>query len=347
MAIIQGYWDCPYCGNEGIPGKEQTCPSCGKTRSAETKFYMKEKTPVADESKVEKGPDWFCPYCDSYNSHSATHCKNCGHEREATDQDYFAKREEQAQKQEKQAADRERVISGSQPRQKRSPKRLISILLILALIIGGISLLTAPRDRGVTVTDRFWERSVEVEEYRLVEESDWILPADAVELLRTEREIHHYDSVLDHYETVTETRSREVLDGYDTYTTYNDMGNGYFETEEHSVPRYRTEYYTETYEEPVYVQVPVFETKYYYTAQRWVYDRTETVSGSGAGDAYWPDIPFGDTLRQGQTQESYSVACEAKGKQYTYTCDYPIWSSMEIGRSYTVRVDSGRILELK
>ena len=101
MAIIEGYWDCSYCGNVEIRGREQACPNCGKTRSADVKFYMREKTPVVDESKIEKGPDWYCPYCDSYNPHSATACKNCGHPREAEDKNYFqVRREEEAKKRE-------------------------------------------------------------------------------------------------------------------------------------------------------------------------------------------------------------------------------------------------------
>ena len=38
--LVEGLWDCPYCGTKGIGGLTQTCPNCGKTRGEETKFYM-------------------------------------------------------------------------------------------------------------------------------------------------------------------------------------------------------------------------------------------------------------------------------------------------------------------
>ena len=145
---------------------------------------------------------------------------------------------------------------------------------------------------------------------------------------------------------MTVQRSREVLDGYDTYTTYNDMGNGYFETEEHSTPRYRTEYYTETEEQPVYVSVPVYETKYYYTAYRWVYDRTETAAGTG--EPAWPLISLADNEREGDRHESYSVLCaDKKGHETRYNCDLSIYQALDTGGKYDVRTQSGQILGLK
>lgn len=346
MAIIEGYWDCPYCGKKGIRGRESACPSCGKTRAAETKFYMRETTPVADEASVDKGPDWFCPYCDSYNKASDTVCKNCGHPRDAEDKDYFAVRREQEQKESARREAQERVTQPEQrrPAHRGSSRRWIAIALILALIVAGVYLFS-PKSRAVTVADKTWQRSVEVQEDRLVEEDGWTLPPDAVELLDTRREIHHYDQILDHYETVTEERSRQVQDGYDTYTTYEDMGNGYFEEIEHSEPRYVTEYYTVTYEEPVYRSVPVYEMKYYYTVWRWVYDRTETAAGQT--DPYWPDVQYAENEREGPRSEEYTVTCVTKNdRQDTYRCGFDVWSALDIGKSYDIRVQSGEILEV-
>lgn len=351
MPKIEGYWDCAYCGNRAIRGGIRVCPSCGKTRAANTKFYMLDHEPVADESAVETGADWFCPYCDSYNPASATECASCGHPREAEDKDYFQVREDEARKdQEADAAFS--ALTGTdagpeRPNVTRSRgRRWISLLLILALLLGGIYMLM-PRDRQVTVLDKSWERSVEIQENRLVEESDWTMPSDAVELIRSAREIHHYDQVLDHYEPVTVQRSEQVLDGYDTYTTYEDMGNGFFDAVEHQVPRYRTEYYTETYQEPVYVSVPVYDTKYYYTIWRWEYERTETVSG-GAEEPYWPEVPLEEDQRKGDREESYAVTVDlGKGKTAEYECDFDIWSAMDPGGSYTVRAYGGQITELK
>lgn len=351
MAYVEAYWDCPYCGNKAIRGREKTCPSCGKTRSASTKFYMLDTKPVADDTAVEAGADWLCPYCDSYNPQSETACKNCGHPREASDKDYFEVREDEERKQEKKDAEVEAITqtgSGSASggvRRSFGPGRIIGIALVLAVLVSCLCLFL-PRSAAVTVVDKAWERSVAVEELRLVNENDWVLPTDAVELIKTAQEVHHYDQVLDHYEVIEETRSRQVQDGYDTYTTYEDMGNGYYETVEHSEPRYVTEYYTETYEEPVYRSVPRYETKYYYTIYRWVYDRTETTSGTD--DPYWPEIPDAEDVRAGDRSEQYSVLCEnRKGKQFDYGCEYDIWSALDIGRSYEITVRSDQIIEIQ
>ncbi len=124
------------------------------------------------------------------------------------------------------------------------------------------------------------------------------------------------------------------------------MGNGYFQSVEHSTPRYRTEYYTETREEPVYISVPVYETKYYYTIWTWVYDRTETADGTA--DPYWPEIADDGNERVGARAEKYTVTCELKkDRVQTYDCGYEIWSAMEIGDSYTITVRLGEITEIK
>ena len=58
--------------------------------------------------------------------------------------------------------------------------------------------------------------------------------------------------VLDHYETVEVQRSRLVLDHYETSYTYEDDGLGHFIEVPHELPVYRTEYYTETVQQPIY-----------------------------------------------------------------------------------------------
>lgn len=62
---------------------------------------------------------------------------------------------------------------------------------------------------------------------------------------------YYYESVLDHYEEVEVQRARQVYD-HDEYTMV-DNGEGEFVEVAH--PVYRTEYYTEIEQRPVYVQV--------------------------------------------------------------------------------------------
>ena len=39
--LVMAYWDCPFCGSQGIRGDVMTCPSCGRARG-DVKFYMKD-----------------------------------------------------------------------------------------------------------------------------------------------------------------------------------------------------------------------------------------------------------------------------------------------------------------
>lgn len=341
MPKIEGYWDCPYCGNKAIRGGIQACPACGKTRAADTKFYMLDTTPVADESKVGTGPDWFCPYCDSYNPDSVKVCRNCGHEREQGDETYFDLRA----KQEKKAA--EAAAEKQAPAPKASFFRRHLLLILAALVVLGIvgSRMFTNRDRSVRITDAHWERTIAVQERQLVQESDWTLPSDAVEQLDARQEIHHYDSVLDHYEQVSEQRSREVLDGYDISYTYEDMGNGYFNQVEHQTPRYRTEYYTEIVDRPVYIDVPVYATKYTYTVYRWQNVRAETAQGQT--DPQWPQTNCGADEREGERSERYTVTCaDKKGRETSVSCSGDQFSRLQIGGSYVIKLHNGAVSEI-
>lgn len=48
--IIKGYWRCKYCGTEDIDGLVDRCPNCGKQKSEDVKYYLKdEKVEVTDE----------------------------------------------------------------------------------------------------------------------------------------------------------------------------------------------------------------------------------------------------------------------------------------------------------
>ena len=41
--IIEGVWDCAYCGTDKIRGAIRKCPNCGRQRDDNIKFYNKFK----------------------------------------------------------------------------------------------------------------------------------------------------------------------------------------------------------------------------------------------------------------------------------------------------------------
>ena len=353
--LVEMLWDCEYCGNKGIGGSVRVCPHCGKTRNESTKFYMPSQITYVDNAdSINRNEDWLCEYCNSYNSASATECVCCGSPRD-THNGYSKVRHQQTLKQNQnniamQNLQNSGFANNMYSTNKKNKNRWIALgiaaLLILALIVG----LALPKNKAATVMEKRWERAINIEEYKLVEDSSWSLPSDYVALLRTAEEIHHYNTVLDHYETITETKSREVLDGYETYYTYEDLGNGYAEEVEHQRPVYRTEYYEESHQEPIYLEIPEYKTKYYYTIMKWEYGRTEKSSGND-NTPYWPDLNLKEGVeRQGEKVEKYYVVLSTKNgkrKEKEYEVGtLELWDRLKVGKGVKVKINGSRILEI-
>ncbi len=324
---IMGYWDCQYCGTKGNRGDRRECESCGHPRDESVKFYMKNTTHVSKEtaSSISKNPDWYCSYCNTLNSDNDSNCKGCGASKNESEKNYFTMRN---------------TPSAPAPVQKTSRANPLKFLGILAAIAFVLFLIFKPRDKAAEIKDFSWYRSIDIEKYVEVEESDWSLPSEAT-LIRSAEELHHTDSVFDHYEEYDVEHSREVLDGYDTEVEYVDMGNGYFEERTYDVPRYRTEYYTERERRAVYRDVPVYETKYYYRIWRWKYDRTIEASEDNHRP-YWPELSLGTNEREGSKSEKYYVTILKKKKsKAVYSASYKNWEELKEGESIILREGNG------
>ena len=342
--LVMGYWDCPICGTKEIRGDVTNCPSCGRARG-EVQFYMKgynegetrEENERADieyldeeQAKyVSKNPDWYCSFCNSLNSDNAETCNNCGASRADSEANYF---EMLQKKKEREAAEAAAQPQPVQPQAKRRSPLLIFAVILIA-IIGLFVWMNGNKTAGdLNVTALNWVRNINIEENRMFSESGWTLPAGA-EQTGARNEIHHYDSVLDHYEYVDVQRSRQVIDHYETYYTYDDNGNGTFTEVAHERPVYTTEYYTETVQQPVYVQVPRYQTKYYYNIWRWTPSRDVTASGEDH-NAAWPEVTLADNEQEGQKTERYSFTVEhqkEKKAAETYALAESDWRNINVG----------------
>ena len=231
---------------------------------------------------------------------------------------------------------------------KKLKKYILPIACVIA-VIAGIIALAAPRSHEAIVNEKSWERSVEIEEYRTVEESSWDSIPSGGRLIDTKNEIRSYNTVLSHYETKTREISEQVLDGYDVEYYYEDNGDGTFTEHSREVPRYRTEYHTETYEEPVYVSVPVYDTKYYYEIERWVHDRTEESSGVNV-EPYWPEYTLDDDERAGTQKSEYIIAfyVEKKDTSYKYSCgSFDEFQSYDLKDKVSITVTAGNVTEIQ
>lgn len=364
--IVVGYWDCPYCGNREIRGDMDQCPSCGRQRGDVT-FYMKgvsEGESVRADQKPEmeyvnedkakyinKNPDWYCSYCNTLNKDNLERCSVCGSSREDSEGNYFTKVKEKMQP-------KAEPVQQTPPRKNRKGL-LIALVLFLAVIIGFTVYNNQVISETCTVTDLSWIRTINVEKNIQYEESAWELPTGA-ELTGSRQEIHHFDSVLDHYEPVEVQRSRQVVDHYETYYRYTDLGNGHFEEEPYEKPVYTTEYYTETVQQPVYIQVPRYQTKYYYTIWRWTPDHDVTASGTDHETA-WPEIDYTEDEREGKRTEQYrfTVSGNEKIKRNTFTLSESAWEGLNVGDqlhiamkrngtdSYLADSDGNRVVDIR
>lgn len=377
--IIEGLWDCKYCGKTEIGGSQKKCPVCGKQRDENIKFYLKgEKKYISDEEakKVSKNPDWLCPYCSNLNSDNDNKCSYCGASRDGTEKDYFENRAEKDKEEnlepiehrlkdiygtdfsdedeledEEQSADDYYNDYHNKRESKKSKSLSVNwgILGFSSIFIVMIGLLIAfliPKNADLVIQDFSWERNISIERYQTVNESDWSLPSGA-RLQRTNQEFSHYQQVLDHYETKTREVAKERLSHYDTVVTgTRDMGNGYFEEITQDVPVYETYYETETYEEPVYKDVPIYRTKYYYEIDKWLHERDVKTSGNDK-DRYWGEVVLADDERESGRRENLSVTAKnEKDKVKKYHVDENIWNQLEKGESVTVKVSGNSIIEI-
>ena len=353
-----GYWTCDYCGEENR-GDQRECHACGKNRGKDVKFYPRPKKTQAEREYVENyqggGPDWLCSYCDSLNPSSETLCKNCGHTREESDRNYFelhAEREEAKREEEDFMAD-DTPAEAPAPQPQPVPTRSGGgrgrwlILILLAALIGFMVFNMMPKERNLTITAKNWERSVAVEHLNTVREEDWSVPAGG-RMVGSYRAVHHYQQVLDHYETVQ--RSRQVPNGgHNEVTGYRDNGDGTFSEVTTWVTDYTTEYYTE--QEPVYRSEPVYATKYQYDIERWQFDHNEVTQG-GDDEPYFANIDRSEKVRANGSNEKYTVTgtYEAKKGQTTegtWTVSYDDWTSLRVGQSIKAKIHYGNQLEIE
>ena len=346
--ILEGLWDCPYCGQKGIGGLTKACPNCTHPQDEDTVFYMGSQRKVLDEETAKnygQGADWICPYCNSLNKHNAGECVNCGAMHEVDSIDYKQKR---AQEELEKRANPPVVEETAEQEEKRieqtieSKNRRSKLLFILAAVVILLIIIGMPKKKSFTLSEKSWNRDIEIEQSQTVKEDGWSEPAGA-RCYDEKEEVYEYDQIVDHYDTVQVEKTREVQDGYDTEIEYIDNGDGTFTENEVKTPKYVTETYYETEEQPVYKDVPVYKTKHYYEIDKWVVART--ISTSGKDDApVWGEVTLADGEREGNHKEKYTVTYTGKkGKTYTADVSEAMWNELKIGDKDKVTVKGSTI----
>ncbi|MBO7673687.1 MAG: hypothetical protein J6S63_01600 [Atopobiaceae bacterium] len=314
-----------------------------------------------DAYEAQDKSDWYCDFCDSYNPATTDVCRNCGASRESTSGETYEQRmgavartydshgnlvsERDLSKRTKKEPSASRPAPAVAPKSGPGCLRFVIVGGLVVALVALLMFVFGSRPRKITVDGFDWERTISIEQLQTVDESGWELPKEA-RLDHKTQEIRSYNHVLDHYEEVPYEVSEEVLDHYETYTTEVDNGDGTFDVEEHQEPVYKTEYHTEYRDEPVYVDVPIFDTKYYYKIERWVPERDVTTSGDGQ-EPYWGEVELSKATgdhgtgeeREGTRFGTYGVT-DSEGNHYTADEDY--WTSLKKGDTLTVNVDGNK-----
>ena len=328
---------------------------------------------------ASKNPDWLCDFCSSYNPDSVTKCLSCGADRESTSKDYSQIRDTQAYSNvndydsngiddSSQISDKERDnLNYQREKEDREKKRekynnvskpfpanegnsnfsykevifskqTAIILTVLAVIFSLVYYFFVPRNVELQVQSVAWERHINIDRWTTVDESGWNVPPHA-RVYDERSEVHHYDKVFDHNEVYYEEVGEQVIDHYKTVTSKRDLGNGNFEVVETQEPVYKTVYHKEKRERPIYKDVPVYETKYYYKLERWKHYRSVDTSGKDY-EPYWGEYTLAEgkgqynvgSERLGSEKSKYMVTGLVDGKEVTYEVkSINWWKTMEIG----------------
>ncbi len=364
MSVMEGAWDCPSCGRKRNRGPEKFCGACGAPRGKDVEFYLPDDARiVTDEEELKKagaGADWNCNFCNSDNPVYNKFCSGCGASIEGDSPhrnvvDIPDKKPEQ--KGHYASPVKSSIPSGSVTQQKIQyphKKGNIYIYAVFALIlfITGLGYyLLSSHEELLTVKGFEWNREIKIEKFMTLTETGWegTLPSDA-RIISSTRAIHHYDKV----RTGTQTKTRTVSDRIKTGTRKvksgtKNMGNGYFKTTYRTENVYKTVYRQETYQVPVYKDVPVYKTKYTYNIDRWKYYRSATAAGHDH-KPYWPDFRLNTKEREGARRETYMVNfVNKKGKILTYTArTLQEWLFFHNDKSYKAMVNNlGTITQIK
>lgn len=193
---------------------------------------------------------------------------------------------------------------------------------------------------NLTVQSLSWKREVDVEVFKTLVKEDWDPPSDA-RILDSWREIRRYEQVVDHYEKKTRTvydykKVGTRKESYVCGSTVTDNGNGTFEETptycDREVDVYDNVPREEEYEEPVYRSVPVYDTKYRYEIDRWVYDRSIATDG-GENTPYYATPQLGPKERIGDKRDWYWVGLsDDQSREFDREVSEYIWSSLHVGQ---------------
>jgi hypothetical protein len=329
---IEMHWQCSSCGHTNL-GRHKKCQECGDPKDKSEKYMMPSDTAGAASVKSEKllrlakaGANWRCEFCGSDQRALDGQCGNCG-----------------ASPSGKSILDEGKKPTAKSSWTRRVLRRLrgwlskwsVRIPLALIVLVTAIVLWTGrTRHFDATVQAVTWKHTITVERYRVWDRNGWRneIRADAFEVVSQGQKIHHYDDVLDGYDT--EHYTEQVACGEDCTTvpescseSCSDNGNGFATCTtscsgggQSCTTRYCSE--SRTRQVPRYRKEPRYAEAVAYRIWDWGMDRNVHASGRGVHDLNWPDeeaqvgVNLGDKEQERALRaRSYSVTLHYDGDQ--------------------------------
>lgn len=356
----QMFWDCSYCGTKELLGvSHRHCPNCGGAQDENKRYFPPEGREVELHDHVYFGVDWDCQHCSTPNSKNSNNCVNCGSPQNgAVEVDLVGQAKVEKVKKPKIVKEdfysvenketpkaysnfdsstkgnyshetsnskytTEKSVSSVSKNNSGNKALIALITIVFACVIGFLIYgFTKVSEHTVVVMEKTWSRSVDVEEYRSVSDTDWCsnMPSDAYA-------VSSFRDVRSH---------RQVADGQTCSTSRHDRGDGSYRTERVCHTKYRSE--------------PVYDNRCRYSVNRWRFNNSELASGSGTSVPKDPEVNhlmldsnnrLGNK-RLGSRSSSYKVIFNYQDddKVVKDSCGYNqlTWSKFDLKRQYNGKV---------
>ena len=351
--LLEKFWNCPACEKKHISVLRNTrCPSCASPMvSQDEELFSYEEITDPDGLELAKGaPHWTCSNCGTRNLDKNTHCDGCGNARDESDgvnqihqmSSLPVSPSVSADDFQYQTEPQTRPFSTfhTEPKTKKSKKKFLVTLAIITSVILLTSLAFLffhTNTYSGQVIGFSWERSINIEEYKVLSKEGWSVPPLDAYNVTSETRFHHNDPI---YQTKTE---QVYVPG--SYTTYTDLGNG--AVVEHTVD---TSHYETRITQEIVGYTPVYETWYQYNVDRWVYSRS-VITKDNNHKPIWGTyiLKFdGQTIigaeRLGAPSESYIIHFQVlidnqDPKAYSLSANLNDWNEYISGNIYTLKVN--------
>ncbi|MEE2750357.1 MAG: zinc ribbon domain-containing protein [Myxococcota bacterium] len=298
-------WDCGFCGATKWLGKSHRhCPSCGAPQDADARYFPEDDADrVAVEDHEFVGADWKCGACERPNATVAEFCGSCGSPKDGN-----------AQVNLQSDSPPQAPAAPAEEPESSTPWKLIG-LAVAVLAVGFLAVFFLwTEQKGVEVVSHSWERSIEIEEYKTVQDGAWKeqVPRKAYNLQCAQKE----------------KSKKKVEDGQDCKMVKQDKGDGTFTEREECTTRYK--------------EVPVYGEYCRYSIEKWVVTSTPTTQSNDLEPA-WPIIQIEECAiesrgckRTGARRATYTVGlADDDGEKHACEYEEDKWSSMQDGSRWT------------